>query len=149
MSTTLREPSPSPSNNGNGKLSKLRLGRKTKSANISSQSLAGSSADGDEPSRRRSVEGLVDRLSPVMRRSSDDKRRSIDLARLSKLVPNRMMKRKGSDVNNAADKQSDLLSTDPDAVGRLSSNTSDFSLDPESGGSSLLTEDEDEDDARG
>jgi len=143
MSTTLREPSPPP--NGNGKLSKLRLGRKTKSANISAQSLMSSSTDVDEPSRRLSVEGFVDKLSPGgLRRSSEDKRRSMDVSRLAKLVPSKMKRRK-SDVSPTG-KQSTSLSTDSDAVERLSSNPSDTSLAQDSGNESLLTEDDNDDD---
>jgi len=145
MSTTLREPSPSPS--GNGKLSKLRLGRKTKSANVSAQSLMSSTTDGDDLSRRLSIEGLADKMSPGFRRSSEDKRRSLDVSRLAKLVPSKMKRRK-SDVS-PAEGQSNFLSTDSDAVARLSSTPSDTSLAQESGNESLLTEDDDEEYARG
>ena len=104
MSTIDRSLSPSPSGN---KLSKLRLGRKGKGKadNVSSQSLVSTvSTDGDEQSSspRKSVDVVLDKLKPSARRSSDDKRLSIDASRLSKLVPNKIKRKKGNGNSNDA-----------------------------------------------
>jgi len=133
MSSIERATSPSPG----GKLSKLRIGRK-KNGNESSQSLPTTAPEGDNSERRRSVEGMMDKLRPNNRRSADERRGSTDASRLSKLVPNKMKRRKSDDG-----RENSTISNDSgEGIARLSRNPSEQSLGLlASSRSSLLTED--------
>lgn len=132
MSTPERAPSPS----AGGKLSKLRIGRK-KIDDEPSTSLPNTSPERDEPGRRMSVEGMMDKLRPSNRRSTDERRGSTDASRFSKLSSK--LKRRKSDDG----RQNSTISNDSgDAIGRLSRQPSDQSLGLlASSRSSLLTED--------
>lgn len=132
MSTAEQALSPSPG----GKLSKLRIGRK-KNDNDSSASLPSTSPERDGFGRRTSVEGMIDKLRPSNRRSTDDRRNSTDASRLSKLSSK--LKRRKSDDG----RQNSTISTGSgDGNDRLSRQPSDQSLGLlASSRSSLLTED--------